>query len=121
MNAIKAYTNSGINKVHNWSMSDRGLIAGGREREKKVLKSSGDSLSLSQEARDMLKAAGDSVSFCPQDATYDNKGYVLRQVENLQGDLRQLSSQMLNYPDAGAIAGKLRGMQYQLGSLQAQV
>lgn len=121
MNVLKAYANNPVSPPSRWSFSDRGAIAGGTEREKKINKSSGDVLSLSREAMDMLRQNHDSISVCPQDATYDQNGYVMRQVENLRGDLRQLSSHLMAYPENAALAGQLRTMQRQLGSIQAQV
>ncbi len=121
MNILKAYTKAPVTPASQWSYSDRGAIASGPEREKSVHKTSGDILSLSREARDLLQKNHDALSVCPQDATYDQNGYVLRQVENLRGDLRQLSSHLMGYPEGAAIAGQLRNMQRQLGSIQAQV
>lgn len=121
MNVLKAYANAPVTSPSRWSYSDRGAIASSPEREKTVHKSSGDILSLSREARDMLRENRDSLSVCPQDATYDQKGYVLRQVENVRGDLHRLSSQLLNYPDSSAMTGQIHNMQRQLRSIQAQV
>lgn len=121
MNILKAYTNAPVSYPSRLSYSDRGAIASGPEREKSINKSSGDVLSLSREARDMLLQNHDNLSVCPQDATYDQNGYVMRQVENLRGDLRQLSSHLMGYPEGAALAGQVRNMQRQLGSFQAQV
>lgn len=121
MNILKAYAHTPAAPVSRWSYSDKGAIASGPEREKSVHKSSGDVLSLSREARDMLQQNRDASSICPQDATYDQNGYVLRQVENLQGDLRNLSSRLMAYPEGMAMAGQLHNMQRQLRSIQAQV
>lgn len=121
MNVLKAYANRPVSTSPRLSFSDRGAIAGGTEREKKVNKSSGDVLSLSREAMDRLRQNHDALSVCPQDATYDQNGYVMRQVENVRGDLRQLSAHLMAYPESAALTGQLRAMQRQLGSIQAQV
>lgn len=86
----------------------------------KERKSSGDTLSLSDEAREMLGQNG-NISLCPQDATYDQNGYIMRQVENVQGDLRNLASSLLSVPGGQALSGQIKGLQNHLGSIQAQV
>ena len=121
MNVLKAYANRPVTSTPRLSYSDRGAIASGPEREKTVNKSSGDVLSLSAEARDLLNQNRDAVSVLPQDATYDQKGYVTRQVEELQGDIRHMTSHLAGYPGGMAMAGQLRAMQRQLGRFQAQV
>lgn len=122
MNVLKAYRNQpAAAAVSRWSVSDKGAIAGGPEREKRVHKASGDVLSLSKEAREMLRQNRDALSACPQDATYDQNGYVMRQVENLRGDLRNLSAHLTGYPEGAAITGRLRSMQRQLGGIQAMI
>lgn len=121
MNVLKAYANRPVTGTSRISYSDRGAISGGPEREKTIHKSSGDVLSLSREARDMLRKNSDSLSVCPQDATYDHNGYVLRQVDNVSNDLRQLSTHLMGYPEGVALAGQLRNIQHQLGSFRAQV
>lgn len=121
MNVLKAYANTPVSSVSRWSYSDKGAISSGTEREKTVHKSSGDVLSLSREAREMMRNNHDALSVCPQDATYDQNGYVMRQVEDLRGDQRQLSAHLMGYPEGAALAGQIRNMQRQLGSFQAQV
>lgn len=86
----------------------------------KELKTSGDTLSLSDEAREML-GQRENVSLCPQDATYDQNGYIMRQVENLQGDLRNLATNLLTIPGGASLVGQVKGMQSHIGSISAQV
>lgn len=125
MRVLKAYANA-AQQARNMGLVGSALhqeAAGAGPSPSTALKerkSSGDTLSLSDEAREMLGQSG-NVSVCPQDATYDQKGYIMRQVENLQGDLRSLASNLLNVPGGSALAGQIKGMQSHLGSISAQV
>lgn len=125
MRVLKAYANAQQqirnmefvgNTIHN-EVAGTGIKPVSAQKERKA---SGDTLSLSDEAREML-GQHENVSLCPQDATYDQNGYIMRQVENLQGDLRNLASNLLTIPGGAALAGQVKGMQSHLGNISAQV
>ena len=125
MRVLKAYANqaqqaqnqpwAGSIIHHESSGAGQAQISAQKEQKK-----SGDTLSLSDEARQMLNQ-GENLSVCAQDATYDKNGYIMRQVENLQGDLRSLATNLLGTPGGAALAGQVKGLQTQLGSISAQV
>lgn len=130
MKILRGYAEAATNGGHNWRMPEkaqpgeehlRQKVGGENARIKKELKSSGDTITISAEAKEMLENGGASVSTLPQDTTYDQNGYVLRQVDSLHGDLRNLASHLMSYPEGAAMAGKVRNMQTQLNSIQAFV
>lgn len=121
MRVLKAYTDAG-------QMGQQGFGAVGmprpeheQSREKPKPSRSGDSISLSDEAREMLANGGVNLSVMPQDATYDKQGNVMRQFDNLQSELRALSSQFMGEPGAAGILSRLGSMQLQVNGLRAQV
>lgn len=82
---------------------------------------SGDFLNFSAEARAMAAKAYGAGSICPQDATYDNSGHVTRQLDNLQSDLRHLSSQLINIPGGSGLIQGVTSLQSRLAGIQACV
>lgn len=82
----------------------------------------GDFLNVSEEARRLSAQSGaGGISVMPQDATYDQHGHVMRQLDSLQGDLRQLAAQFMLLPGGEAMAGRLGAMRSCLSSIRAQV
>lgn len=121
MNILKAYADAGamgqpgFNAIHTprQSVTQAGTQKSGQK---------GDFLSLSEEAQELLKNGGGStLSVMPQDATYDQHGHVMRQLESLQGDLRQLAAQFMNTQETLGMLGPLNSMQSRLASIRAQV
>ena len=125
MRVLQAYTNAaqqGQNQILSGNLLHREAAGTGHVpvSAPKERMASGDTLSLSDAAREMM-SQGDNLSMCAQDATYDRNGYIMRQVENLQGDLRTLASNLLTMPGGAALAGQVKGLQSQLGSISTQV
>lgn len=119
MRVLKAYADAGANGNYGFSRSVSGF--GGRATPTERLKT-GDSISLSEEAQQMLKNRDNgALSNCPQDATYDQYGNVTREFNSLQNDLRRLATQFVSRPDGAGLLGKLNSVGYQLAALEAQV
>lgn len=119
MNVLKAYADSGATGGQNFGLPV--IKRSERETANRKNPQSGDSITLSQEARDMLASGGESISVCPQDATYDQHGNMTRQFDSVQSDLRNLAARVMSGGDNPALAGKLGALNYQLGMLKAQV
>lgn len=122
MRVLKAYADAGA--MGQQGFGSIGMTMAEREQQPKQKakpSKSGDSISLSEEARELLATGGASMSMLPQDATYDKQGNVMRQVDNLQADLRALTSQLIAEPGTAGILGRLGSMQSQVTSLRAQV
>lgn len=121
MRLLKAYADAGAMGQQNFGSLTMPRSEQDQPREKPKPSKSGDSVSLSEEARELLASGGTSMSVTPQDATYDKQGNVMRQFDNLQSDLRALTSQFMNEPGSAAILNRLGSLQSQVGSLRAQV
>lgn len=80
----------------------------------------GDSVTLSEQAREALEIGQEALNAQAVDATYDQHGNVLRQFESVQGELRNLAASFMASED-GSMLGKVRSMQSQLRSLRAMV
>lgn len=118
MRVLKAYAEAGAFGQQG-STSAMPVIEKGREKPRPS--KSGDSISLSDEARELLENGGASLSVTPQDATYDKQGNVMRQFDNLQSELRALSSHFLAEPGSAQVLGRLGSLQSQVVGLRAQV
>ncbi len=121
MRILKAYENISAMGQQNFG-SPREKVA--QERTKPVhsqVSRSGDCLHLSEQARELLANGGKSISVMPQDATYDKQGNVMRQFDNLQSDLRALTSQFIGVPGSAGVLSRLGSMQSQVTGLRAQV
>lgn len=117
MRILKAYADAAV-----LGQQGTGVLnsAPGRARVQKS--KSGDCISISSEALNMQKQDGmGSISVMPQDATYDQRGQVLRQFDTLQGEMRALTSQFMSSAATQDMLGPMRQMQSQLTSLRAQV
>lgn len=121
MRVLKAYQNIGSMGQQPRGSLDSRATETRRAPVKSQVSRSGDCLSLSAEARELLAGGGANVSVLPQDATYDRQGNVMRQFENLQSELRALGSKFIGSPENAAIAGGLGAMRAQLAGLRAQV
>lgn len=121
MNILKAYADAGAMGQRDYSaiMTPRNSGAPTISRQSQK----GDFLSLSDEARELLEQGYQTtISVMPQDATYDQHGQVMRQLDSLQGDLRQLAAQfMAQGAPHGGMLGRLGAMQSRLSSIRAQV
>ena len=125
MRVLKAYANAAqqtlaqrqSGNIINRETGGSGLPSSAAQKERK---SSGDTLTLSDAARERLGHA-ENLSFCPQDATYDQNGYITRQVESVQGDLRSLAANLSSIPGGAMLSGQVKSMQNHLGMIQTQV
>lgn len=120
MNILKAYADAGALGQQNY-----GDIRAPRPRNGQTVSrqsQKGDYLSLSAEAQELLEHGGQpNISVMPQDATYDQHGQVMRQLDSLQGDLRHLAAQFMAQAGMEGMIGRLGAMQSQLFSIRAQV
>lgn len=92
------------------------------KRGKAKLMAAGDSINISEEAREMLTHGERNISSGGHaDATYDQYGNVTRQFESVRNDLRKLAAQFSSNPEGAAIGGRLTMMSGQLASLNATV
>lgn len=121
MNVLKAYADAGAMGQQNFGPMALPRPEQRAARPGQKPSRSGDSISLSEEARTALESGGRNVSVMPQDATYDRQGNVLRQVDNLQSDLRALASQFIGESGATGVMSRLGSMQSQIAGLRAQV
>lgn len=122
MQILKAYAAGSATGSHGFGMRGGRNAAYDMATGKAQLKSSGDSLSLSDEAMEMLLTGGAStLSACPQDATYDQSGHMTRQFDNLQNHLRRLASQFRATAGGAGMLGRLNTMQSQVAAIRAQV
>lgn len=118
MRILKAYAQAGM--LGQDSASTPAQASTSRSRAN-VHSRSGDVISISDEARDLMhNDLGYGYSVTPQDATYDQRGNIMRQVDSMQGELRALASQFATQGE-DKILGSLKGMQQQLTSLRAMV
>lgn len=117
MNVLKAYADAGaLGNQNSYAIAPR---HGGDTRSRKE---GGDFLSLSQAARDMLERdRQNSISVLPQDATYDQNGQVMRQLDSLQGELAHLASQFISSPGTQAMMPQLGALQSRIRTLRAEV
>ena len=122
MRILKAYQDiSAMGQQNFGSTSGKQAELSRSAAPKSQISRSGDSLSLSDEAREMLANGGPNISVMPQDATYDKQGNVMRQFDNLQSELRSLASQFIGQPGSAGVLGRLGSMQSQVAGLRAQV
>lgn len=122
MQIVRGYVDaSAAGKDRFNSNSSKKPVIQSREKPKTQIKASGDSLSLSPEAREMLENNGVLLSATPQDATYDQYGNMTRQFDSLQNDLRQLQAQFNGYPQGSVIKGKISSVRAQLAGIEAQI
>lgn len=121
MRALKAYANAGALSQQDFGSGHIARPEQNQVRQKPVPSKSGDSISLSDEAIEALGNGGASISVMPQDATYDRQGNVMRQLDNLQSELRALSSEYMNVPGAAPVLGRLGSLQSQVTGLRALV
>lgn len=119
MRVLRAYADTGASNGQNFAMTP--LRRTEREPQEQRATPSGDSVSLSPEAREMLENGGNSLSVCAQDATYDQYGNVTRQFDALQNELRNLAGKVMFNTDSPGLAGKIGALGSQLASLKAQV
>lgn len=120
MNVLKAYADAGAMGQQHYGS----LIAPARQgaAARQTPKRSGDFVSLSNEAMELLGSYGTGqISMAPQDATYDQHGQVTRQLDSLQADLRHLATQFMAQPDGGGMLGHIGAMQSRLATIRAQV
>lgn len=121
MNILKAYADAGAMGQQGYGAL-KSLRQGAPAQNTARPAQKGDFLSLSEEAQALLVNGGQkSISVMPQDATYDQNGQVMRQIDSLQGDLRQLAAQFMAQGGAGGMLGRLGSMQSRLSSIRAQV
>lgn len=119
MRVLKAYTDAGALGQQTSSQLSPEAVARAR---KDAPARSGDVISISEEARDLIENGGAcGISVTPQDATYDQRGNIMRQFDALQGDLRALSSQFAANSDDAQILSSLGGIKSQLTTLRAMV
>lgn len=122
MRILKAYADAGAMGQQSFGNIAPGQAEQGAVREKPKASKSGDSVSLSEEAREMLESGGQAgLTVTPQDATYDQHGNVMRQFDNLQSELRSLASQFMLTPGAQGMMGEALKMQGRVAGLRAQV
>ncbi len=121
MRALKAYANAGALGQQHFGSANAPRIEENQTRQKPAPSKSGDSISLSDEAIEALANGGSNISVMPQDATYDRQGNVMRQVDNLQSELRALSSEFMNVPGSAPVLGRLGSLQSQVTGLRAMV
>ncbi len=119
MNILKAYADAGAMGQQGYSAIRTPRTAFGQSVQRQPQK--GDFLSLSAEAQELLEQRRQNLSVTPQDATYDQHGQVMRQLDSLQGDLRQLAAQFMAQPGNEGMLGRLGAMQSRLSSIRAQV
>lgn len=120
MRILKAYSNTDAPGRQNLGVP---IIRHDEEaRDKKRQKQGGDTLNISEEARNMLaNGSKEMVSACPQDATYDQFGNMTRQFEEIQNDLRSLAAQFNATPQDANMRGKINGLRAQLAGLQTHI
>lgn len=118
MRILKAYADAGATGNQNFGLPVTRKVE--REAREQRQSPAGDRISLSAEAREMLASGEESVSVCPQDATYDQYGNMTRQFDSLQQDLRGLAGKAMAEGDM-ALAGKLGILGNRLAALKAQV
>lgn len=120
MNVLKAYADAGA-----LGQQSYGRIvpkAGGGARTASQKGRSGDFISISEEAMEMLASGGqNSLSVMPQDATYDQNGHVTRQLDSLESELRHLAGQFIGQPGTASLMPHLGAMQSRLASIRTQV
>lgn len=122
MRILKAYEDiSAMGQQNFGSPGGKPTELGKAGAPKSQVSRSGDSLSLSEAAREMLANGGTNISVMPQDATYDKQGNVMRQFDNLQSELRALTSQFIGQPGSAGVLSRLGSMQTQVAGLRAQV
>lgn len=122
MQILKAYADAGATGNQNFGLMPGKTEAGERGRPKTQLKSSGDSLNISQAARDMLENGGaGQLSSSPHDLTYDQYGNINRDFENIQSDLRQLAGQLATHAGDAVLRGGVNAMRSRLASLRQMV
>lgn len=121
MQILKAYADAGATGKRNFVATPGLQRESGQTREQRN-SNSGDSITLSQEALDMLENGGqDTLSTCPQDATYDQFGNVTRQFDSLQNDLRRLAAQFRTSAESAGMLGQISSLQSRLSAIKAQV
>lgn len=119
MNILKAYTEAGSAGGQNFGMMPPRDPATETKRENTQVKSSGDSVRISSKAMELLENGAESLSVCPQDATYDQYGNVTRQIDALNSDLNKLSR--LAYPVGAGIAAQVNAMRPRVASIRAMI
>lgn len=121
MQILKAYADAGASGKQGTSLLP-GKVAASDSRGKTQVKSkSGDKISISDEAKQLLISGQSPLSLYAQDATYDQYGNVTRQLDSLQSDIRQLAQDAMGTPGALGLGGRLSSLQSQIATLKAQV
>lgn len=121
MRVLKAYAEASALGQQNASLGQLNPVTEEKARPKQKPSKSGDSITLSDEAREMLANGGGSLSVMPHDATYDRQGNVMREFDNMQADLRALASQFAGEPGSAGMLGRIGSLQSQLVTLRASV
>lgn len=121
MRVLKAYADAGAMGQQNFGSMNPVRTQREQAGPKQTPAKRGDSISLSDEAREALANGGATLSATPHDATYDKQGNMTRQFDNLQSELRALAAEFINEPGAAKILGRLGSMQSQVASLRTQV
>ncbi len=120
MKILKAYADAGAMSQQGYGALRAPRASQGQSGHGPPAK--GEFLTVSEEARQLFAQSGaGGISVMPQDATYDQHGHVMRQLDSLQGDLRQLAAQFMLQPGGEAMAGRLGAMRSRLSSIRAQV
>lgn len=119
MRIIKAYTDAVAMGNQGFGMGTSSDDAKEKGQASTKIKNSGDSIRLSQEALRALESGGESLSACANDATYDQKGNITRQVDALRRDIDALS--FIPYAPTIGMGAKLNSLRAQVGSLRASV
>ncbi|MBD5553410.1 MAG: hypothetical protein HDQ44_03635 [Desulfovibrio sp.] len=121
MRVLKAYAKASALGQQNSSPRLLDHVEQSPRKTKSQRPKSGDSITLSDEAMELLANGADSVSVMPHDTTYDRQGNVMREFDNMQADLRALKNEFMDEPGAAPILGRIGSMQSQLTSLRASV
>lgn len=121
MRILKAYADAGAMGQQGFGSAVINRPEQETVRPKPKPSKSGDSISLSDEAREMLENGAASMAVMPHDTTYDKQGNVMRQLDSLQSDLRTLATQFMGQPGTAGVLSRLGSMQSQITGLRAQV
>lgn len=122
MRVIKAYTDAASTGKQNFGLLGNRVPSRAGQSGAVASKPGGDRISLSDEAIEMLETGSpDALSFCPQDATYDQYGNVTREMESLQSDLRRLAAKFMASADGVGMTGRVNAINSEIAALKAQV
>lgn len=116
MYGIRAYAEAGNSQGFFPAHSKSALSRNGFTE---FIKTSGDSVRLSEQALELIQNEKGGISNCPQDATYDQYGNINRQFYAVQKDLHDLTASV--WPVNAALASQLTSLNNQMYSLQMQV